>query len=458
MERRTWIELLVVRILWRSTPVRLIAAFVAVVVVAFGSGAILQAIAEADSAEGVGEGDVVERSETTPDAAEHKGTSDGPSAHDDAKQANSHSDSEQHAQSGKGKRQQPAKVQLHSKRAVVPVPGGDPRGDVDLVVCSQNLKLFGKAERGSGPDEKKAQIQQAEKVRGLVTRFISVGCDVIGVQEVIAPTTNDAREVLEQLALELRRRTNRFFKVVVAPPSDGQMTNGFLLALDRVSLQQSLPYSRVELPRISKKQRPRLFSRPPLEVQLTVKARDSEITKPVAIVNFHFKSKRGGKDDPTGMEWETYRMEMGEALRQIVEIRHKESFASGESLLLLLGDRNSNFDVASARILEGSLVLSSFAEKGPCRMSKRGIPLCAAETALPRKLFSVLTTNEGVQEFPGTFNYQGEYAWLDDILLPAESLRFAWKTAFSEGEYDSGLVQTPMKVSDHALVYVKLNW
>jgi hypothetical protein len=151
-------------------------------------------------------------------------------------------------------------------------------------------------------------------------------------------------------------------------------------------------------------------------------------------------------------------MEMSEALRRIAELRHKESFGSGESLLLLLGDRNSNFDVASARILEGSLVLSSFAEKGPCRMSKKGLPLCVAETAMPRKLFSVLTTNEGVKEFPGTFNYQGEYSWLDDILMPAESLRFAWKTAFSEGEYDSGLVQTPAVVSDHALVYVKLNW
>ncbi len=382
----------------------------------------------------------------------------GPAKADHAKEGDSHSELENHSKAAKDAVTTRARGQGTPVRKPVQVPGGDPRGDVDLVVCSQNLKLFGKVGRASGADAKKAQAQHLERIRGLVTRFTTVGCDVIGVQEVIAPTTSDAQEVLEQLASELRRRTNRFFKVTVAPPSDGQMTNGFLLAQDRVTLQQSLPYSRVELPRISKKQRPRLFSRPPLEVQLSVKARDSEIVKPVAIVNFHFKSNRGGKDDPTGMEWETYRMEMSEAFRQIVEIRHKESFASGESILLLLGDRNSNFDVASARILEGSLVLSSFAQKGPCRMSKRGVPLCVAETALPRKLFSVLTTNEAVKGLPGTFNYQGEYSWLDDILMPAESLRFAWKTAFSEGEFDSGLVQVPTKVSDHALVYVKLNW
>jgi hypothetical protein len=362
------------------------------------------------------------------------------------------------------------KKQPPVKRTPVPIAGGDPRGVVDLVVCSQNLQLFGKVGRasssssggskggGGAGEEKKGPSPQEQKVRDLVTRFTSAGCDVIAVQEVIARNAQAAREVLEQLAAELHRRTNRFFQVVAAAPSEGQMTNGFLLALDRVSLEQTLPYGRVELPRISKKQRPRLFSRPPLEVQLSVKSRDSEIVKPVSIVNFHFKSKRGGKDDPTGMEWETYRMEMSEALRRITELRHKNAFASGESLLLLLGDRNSNFDVASARILEGSLVLSSFAEKGPCRMSKRGVPLCAAETAMPRKLFSVLTTDASVSALPGTFNYKGEYSWLDDILMPAESLRFAWKTAFSEGEYESGLVQTPQQASDHALVYVKLNW
>ena len=42
--------------------------------------------------------------------------------------------------------------------------------------------------------------------------------------------------------------------------------------------------------------------------------------------------------------------------------------------------------------------------------------------------------------------------------MPAESLPFAWKTAFSEGEYDSGVIYTPKNASDHALVYVKLNW
>ena len=151
-------------------------------------------------------------------------------------------------------------------------------------------------------------------------------------------------------------------------------------------------------------------------------------------------------------------MEMAEALRRIIDSRHKRAFASGESLLMALGDRNGNYDVASARILEGSLVLSNFKKDGGCRLSKRGVPICKPEISLPQRLFSVFARNERVQSLPGTFSYQGEYSWLDDILMPAESLPYAWSSAFTEGRYNSGVVYHPKGASDHAMVYVKLNW
>ncbi len=353
---------------------------------------------------------------------------------------------------------QPEGKRVKNSSRVQPIPGGDPRGVTDLVICSQNLKLFGSFETVRLGSPTYNREKHTQKVRALVSRFIAGGCDVIAVQEVLAKTVAAGQAALGELASELRKRTNRVYTPVLAPPVEGQMTTGFLLADDRVALQNSLPYGRVELPRLAAKQRPRLFTRPPLEVQISVKSRDSDLVKVVSLVNLHFKSKRGGKDDPTGLEWETYRMEMAEGLRRIVESRHADAFASGESLLVLLGDRNSNFDVASARILEGSLLLSSFGEKGPCRLSKRGVPLCVTETSLPRKLFSVITSNETLQSVPGTFTYKGEYSWLDDILMPAESLRYAWRTAYSEGQFDSGVIRTPSEASDHAMVYTKLNW
>jgi hypothetical protein len=337
-------------------------------------------------------------------------------------------------------------------------PVEDPRGAVDLVVCSQNLKMFGTVETMKQKLASYSAREHDIKVEELVDRFAAADCDVIAVQEVLGRTTELAEAALNDIARTLQRRTNRFYEVRVGPPAEGGMALGFIAAKDRISIISTLSYARVELPKVSPKEKPRVFARTPLELQATVSSRDSNFPKTVTIVNFHFKSKRGGAADPTGLEWETYRMEMAEALRRIVELRHKNSFASSDTILMLLGDRNSNFDVASARILEGSLSLSSFRGEGACRLSKRGLPICKAGTALPKRLFSVLTTSKSVLALPGTFEYKGEYSWLDDILMPAESLVYVWKSAYSDSKYSSGVLYKPKEASDHAMVYTKLNW
>jgi hypothetical protein len=42
--------------------------------------------------------------------------------------------------------------------------------------------------------------------------------------------------------------------------------------------------------------------------------------------------------------------------------------------------------------------------------------------------------------------------------LPAESLPFSWVDASSEGTFDAGVVYEEPEASDHAMVYVNLNW
>src|SRR5690606_32172147 len=144
------------------------------------------------------------------------------------------------------------------------------------------------------------------------------------------------------------------------------------------------------------------------------------------LLTFHFKSKAYAQDDPTSLEWETYRMEMAEALRRVVEKRHSSAITGGDPILAILGDRNSNFDVASARLLSGMLRLEQFQEEAPCRLSKRGVPLCQAGTSQPPALFSVLLGDEDARLTPGTYVYNETYSWLDDILMPATSLPFVY--------------------------------
>lgn len=333
----------------------------------------------------------------------------------------------------------------------------DPRGQDDLVVCSQNLGNYGSFAATKARMTQMLPEDFEEKEEALIKRFASRRCDVIAVQELLGDEA-DAKEALDKLGTLLRAKTGRFFESIVGESFDPSSRVGFLYTVDRVEKLLSVSYDKVELPKLVPDQRPRFFPRGPLEIQLRVKGSRRGKSRLVTLITFHFKSKRGGSGDPAELQWETARMEMSEALRRIVSHRHRDALESAERILILLGDRNSNFDLASAKILEGTLALASFQENGPCRLSKRGVPLCKTGTSLPPKLVSVLTTDPQTQLQPGTFQYKKVFSWLDDILMPPPSLHHALHFFDKAGDYESGVVMTPEAASDHGMVYVSLNW
>lgn len=338
--------------------------------------------------------------------------------------------------------------------------GGDLRGAPKLTVCSQNLAQYGTLEQM----ERKGNLTPEEgklKERALIKRFVKAKCDVLAVQEVLTSDPVNADVALQQLARALHEVTGRTFATRIGAGTDKVIRTGFLVANDRADILNALSYENVELPKLSEKEKPQQFLRAPLELQIQIKPRgEGSFPKTLSLINIHFKSHRGGagSSDAAGLEFETTRMQMAEAVRRIVENRHERSFTSGETLLMVLGDRNSNFDTASAKILEGVLTLKQFQEGGTCRLSKRGVPLCQAGSAQPQRLFSVLTTDPESRVLPGTFIHKKVFSWLDEIAMPAESLRFAWQGPDTDGNYASGVVAEPTEASDHALVYVRLSW
>lgn len=334
----------------------------------------------------------------------------------------------------------------------------DPRGEPEITVCSQNLKNYGSLADVMRRESRMSKQKLHDKEIALLKRFLDTKCDVIAVQELLGATQDIAKASLERLARMLQFRSGRSFKVYAAPSNDKIARNAFLVAEDRVEVTNVLSYARVELPKIAAGQRPRLFVRGPYELQLMTKPREGSESKHMTLVNFHFKSRAYNSRDPAELEWETYRMEMAEALRRIIVNRHKAAFASGEDILVLLGDRNSNFDVASAKILSGRLTLKHFQEEAPCRVNERGVPLCAVGVPLAEQFVSLLTGDTRLRMLPGTYTYQKTFSWLDEILVPVESLGFAAETPGTEGKYTAGVLYEPEEASDHALVYARFNW
>jgi hypothetical protein len=303
-----------------------------------------------------------------------------------------------------------------------------------------------------------SQAAFREKEISIVRRLVSARCDVIAVQEVVSRSDESSQEVLELLAQALKVGSGRTFTARIGFTNDEGMRNGFLVANDRASIENVLSYHKVELPKLSPDQKPRFFGRAPLEIQIAVKPRGDSRPMVVSLINFHFKSRAGGGEDPTGLEWETYRMEMAEALRRIILERHKTGLSGAGNILVVLGDRNSDFDSATAKILDGTLTLGDFQTGAPCRLGKRGTPLCQGPTVKPPTLFSVLTLDPEVKLLGGTYSRGGRKFWLDDILLAGSSLGFAWSSDGREGDFDSGVVAEPKEASDHSLIYVRLYW
>lgn len=334
----------------------------------------------------------------------------------------------------------------------------DPRGQSEVTLCSQNLENLGTYPQSKARLFNLSPEEYESKREALVRRFKEARCDVIAVQELLGRSVDEATKTLGQLAKLLGERTNRSFEVLAAETSDPLSRVGFIYAIDRVEVQNKFSYERLELPKLSPTERPRQFVRPPMEIQLLVKPREEASAKLLTVVNFHFKSKAGKERDPVDLEWETYRMQMAEALRRVAENRHASDFASGESLLAVVGDRNSNFDAASARILEGALVLQQFEGDPMCRLTKRGFPICKLGSFRPARLFSVITGDPTLKGQQGTFQFKGTFSFLDDILMPQESLRTAFESFDKDTKYAAGIVRAYPAASDHAMVYVRLNW
>jgi hypothetical protein len=327
-----------------------------------------------------------------------------------------------------------------------------------LTVCSQNLQMYGRFSEVRPRLGNITPEEFREREAGLVRRMVSARCDVIAVQELVARNDDKAYEVVELLAHALRRGSGRVFQGKAGFSNDEGLRNGILVARDRGKIENLVSYHRAELPKLSEDQKPRFFGRGPLEAQIRIQPRGEAASKLLTVINFHFKSRAGGADDPTGLGWETYRMEMAEALRRIVLERHQASMGGAGGIVVLAGDRNADFDSATARILEGVLELEDFKTGAPCRLGKRGTPLCQAGHARPAVLSSTLTLDPETSLIGGTYQFGAKKFWLDDILLPSAATGFGWTSATQEGDFDSGVVSEPEGASDHALVYTRLYW
>lgn len=323
-----------------------------------------------------------------------------------------------------------------------------PEGHAGLIFCSQNLFAYGAPAR----DKKKAPSREKGQGQFLVERFIEAECDVIALQEVGGANEKKANETLSRLSRLLESNSKRSFLPVVGGSNDKFIRNGFLLAKDKVTLIEKKSYSSHNLPKLQPLGKEHRFSRGPLGVHVQTL---SNPKKDFLFFSIHFKSPVFGFRDPTGTNFEALRMEMAEATRELALDWAKEI---GDPVLVIAGDRNSDFDAASSEILEGRLELEDFLMRR-CRLEEDNkTPVCNHEVIDQSELLPLFeyTKKNFPQALVGlSYLLRSKPLLLDEVLIQERHLSLV---QVDEKPPRVKFVGKFKKGSDHKLLKVDFFW
>lgn len=321
-----------------------------------------------------------------------------------------------------------------------------------LVICSQNLKNF------SSPDIHEINIygedsKSLKKRAGMLAeRFAKNYCDIIALQEIAGDKDLEAIESASYLKALLERKTNKQYLSEIGRTNGSNTSLGYIYNKSIKDAEVKL-FDNIDLPKLSKNQRPRYFLRLPLIFQFTLPNREKFV-----LINIHFKSRHNSASDPAKLSWEGYRMEMASAVAASV----RKEIANGKHVMVL-GDRNASRGDASTMILEGSLNIGDFQFEKSCQVSKEGMALCSKDQGTENKnnLISLIEADTDTRNLSGTFNYKNKILWLDDILVNRSSLKYfedrkeVGRT--SPKDLSAGIEYSPKGASDHAMVYGVIN-
>jgi hypothetical protein len=273
--------------------------------------------------------------------------------------------------------------------------------------------------------------QQTNQERYLINRVKQARCDVVAIQELFGGSRAEAERNLEHFAAKLSDSSGRTFRGVTGSSNDPCIRNGFLFAVDAVSMINKWDLASAKLPRLSPADRRGFFSRGPVAALFEVIAkRRLAVGAPrrLFLFSFHLKSKSDGWKDKTKTQYEGLRMLQAEGLRNEA-LRLRDSVAE-HAVVILLGDRNSEETGAASELLSGALLLTDFTQGGSCTLGPSLRAACGKRPLRERKflgLFEEKQRRSGLlssRQRQGSYFYRKSEQLIDEILVEEDYHRF----------------------------------
>lgn len=313
-----------------------------------------------------------------------------------------------------------------------------------FTACTQNLENLGreKARKARGLPYSEPQFKQ--KTSLLVDRFVSAKCEVIAVQELLALDEKEAGNLLRILAEEIKNKTGQTFSFVTGKSNDYLLKMGILYRSDLFELSEKYSYYDYDLPKLTKYEKLRRFSRGPIRADLRHRLSGKKLT----VITFHFKSassKHGA--DPAGFNYEIDRLQMAAALNKIM------TEIGNDRIVIAMGDRNSSEGQASAGVLSGQLEFENFIDQ-TCKLGPSGAPLCNRKVVTPAEFVSVIEDDPEVESLLPQLGKK--FKLIDEVLVNAPYAKLAKLPNNNPFDYRSGIILPNKLASDHPLAWVKL--
>lgn len=303
----------------------------------------------------------------------------------------------------------------------------------NFTVCTQNLYNYGEVKAVAKRTKKSARDLDIQK-KGFVKLFVKADCDVIAVQELIGNKLKEVELVLKNLTNELNQASNKNFTYQTGNSNDIAKL-GFLYSQNKFRKTFSRSYSKHLLPKINYNERNRYFSRGPLRLDLE----NITTSEKYSFYNIHFKSQSSFHlHDSSGYKFEFDRMQMAQALKDIA--------SSSDSTTIILGDRNSKANSASANILFGKYDLNYFKEN-LCKLSDSREARCRDSVDNSSIFYSTFYNDPDIKD----------KTLIDDIIIDRSNSFKGKFNAVSKFDFNTGMFNSKREVSDHPLLWLKLN-
>jgi len=298
-------------------------------------------------------------------------------------------------------------------------------------LCTQNLFRV---------DASKKEAQEIARVRRLASRVSKADCDVLAAQEIAGDSKTAATRSANLFRDFLNEATHKNWIAIVGGSRDKHIRNGFFVNTDIASVVSVESLERIVLPSLQPHGPLTHFSRGPLRIELAI----HRLEQPVFLYSMHLKSKANGWRDVSKLQFESWRIEMAEALRRDASL--------SKGIVAIMGDRNTRHDAASAKVLSGVLRIDDFLN-GNCRVKPEpDLRAQCIDMKKRRAKFVPIIQRSFAKQIKkkdvGSYKYKGKWELIDEILVSEGGRKHFSERGLLFGQGDGA--------SDHLLLAVDL--